>query len=153
MIAYNWDLLAIFKVSGREYTTIGGRLDTKWSLSLWTWKSLDISGSLFHPKIVCWGGRKTDEAIIGIWTSNSEDPWHGRTWLAEYGRWSLMKCPAVREWRTSGILTQQEATQHWVNDENGYPLQYSGLENSMDSIVHGVANSQTQLNNFHFYWP
>ena len=25
----------------------------------------------------------------------------------------------------------------------GYPLQYSGLENSMDGIVHGVANSQT----------
>ena len=27
----------------------------------------------------------------------------------------------------------------------GYPLQYSGLENSMDGIVHGVAKSQTQL--------
>ena len=25
----------------------------------------------------------------------------------------------------------------------GYPLQYSGLENSMDSIVHGVAESDT----------
>ena len=25
----------------------------------------------------------------------------------------------------------------------GYPLQYSGLENSMGSIVHGVAKSQT----------
>ena len=33
---------------------------------------------------------------------------------------------------------------------NGYPLQYSGLENSMDSIVHGVAKSQTQLNDSHF---
>ena len=28
-------------------------------------------------------------------------------------------------------------------DGNGYPLQYSGLENSMDCIVHGVAKSQT----------
>ena len=27
----------------------------------------------------------------------------------------------------------------------GYPLQYFGLENSMDGIVHGVAKSQTQL--------
>ena len=26
---------------------------------------------------------------------------------------------------------------------NGYPLQYSGLENSMDCIVHGVTKSQT----------
>ena len=25
----------------------------------------------------------------------------------------------------------------------GYPLQYSGLENSMDCVVHGVAKSQT----------
>ena len=27
---------------------------------------------------------------------------------------------------------------------SGYPLQYSGLENSMDCIVHGVAKSQTK---------
>ena len=26
---------------------------------------------------------------------------------------------------------------------NGYPLQYSGLENSMDCIVHGVTKSRT----------
>ena len=32
----------------------------------------------------------------------------------------------------------------------GYPLQYSGLENSMDYTVHGVAKSQTLLNDFHF---
>ena len=28
---------------------------------------------------------------------------------------------------------------------NGYPLQYSGLENSMDCVVHWVTQSQTQL--------
>ena len=32
----------------------------------------------------------------------------------------------------------------------GYPSQYSGLENSMDYVVHGVAKSQTWLSNFHF---
>ena len=32
----------------------------------------------------------------------------------------------------------------------GYPLQYSGLENSMDCIVHGVSKSPTQLSDFHF---
>ena len=31
----------------------------------------------------------------------------------------------------------------------GYPLQYSGLENSMDSVVPGVTNNQTQLSDFH----
>ena len=33
--------------------------------------------------------------------------------------------------------------------EKGYPLQYSGLDNSMDRIVQGVAKSQTQLSDFH----
>ena len=32
----------------------------------------------------------------------------------------------------------------------GYLLQYSGLENSMGYIVHGVAKSQTRLSNFNF---
>ena len=32
----------------------------------------------------------------------------------------------------------------------GYPRQYSGLENSMDCIVHVVAKSQTRLSYFHF---
>ena len=31
----------------------------------------------------------------------------------------------------------------------GYSLQYSGLENSTDRIVHGVAKSPTWLSNFH----
>ena len=32
----------------------------------------------------------------------------------------------------------------------GYPFQYSGLENSMDCIFHGITKSQTQLSDFHF---
>ena len=39
----------------------------------------------------------------------------------------------------------------------GYPLQYSGLENSIDSVVRGIAKSWTWLSNFHFlsypYFP
>ena len=33
----------------------------------------------------------------------------------------------------------------------GYPLQYSGLENSMDYTVHGVTKSQTRLSDLHFH--
>ena len=32
---------------------------------------------------------------------------------------------------------------------NGYPLQYSGLENSMDCIVHGITKTRTQPSDFH----
>ena len=37
---------------------------------------------------------------------------------------------------------------------NGYSLLYSGLENSTDCIVYGVAKSWTRLNDFHFslFW-
>ena len=35
----------------------------------------------------------------------------------------------------------------------GHPLQCSGLENSMDCIVHGVTKSQTRLRDFHFHFP
>ena len=39
-----------------------------------------------------------------------------------------------------------------LGEGNGYPLQYSDLENSMDCIVHGVAKSWTRLSDFHFTW-
>ena len=34
----------------------------------------------------------------------------------------------------------------------GYPLQYSGLENSKDCIVHGAAKSWTRLSDFTYYY-
>ena len=38
-----------------------------------------------------------------------------------------------------------------LGEGKGYPLQYSGLENSMDCIVHGVAKSRTRLSDFHYH--
>ena len=37
----------------------------------------------------------------------------------------------------------QEHSFLFHGEGNGYPLQYSSLENAMDCIVHGVAKSQT----------
>ena len=34
----------------------------------------------------------------------------------------------------------------------GYSLQYSGLENSMDRIVHGITKSRTRLSDYHFHY-
>ena len=34
----------------------------------------------------------------------------------------------------------------------GYPLQYSGLENSKDCMVHGVTKSRTRLSDIHFHF-
>ena len=37
-------------------------------------------------------------------------------------------------------------------ERKGYPLQYSGLENSIDCIIDGVTKSQTRLSDFHFHF-
>ena len=39
-----------------------------------------------------------------------------------------------------------------AQQKTGYPLQYSGLENSIDCIVPGIAKSQRWLRGFHFYF-
>ena len=36
-----------------------------------------------------------------------------------------------------------------TGEENSYPLQYSGLENSTGCIVYGVAKSWARLSDFH----
>ena len=50
----------------------------------------------------------------------------------------------------AGDLGSIPGLQRSPEEGKGYPLQYSGLENSMDFIVHGVAKSQTRLSDFHF---
>ena len=57
---------------------------------------------------------------------------------------------------TQGTWVQSlglEETLDWRGEGNGNPLQYSSLENSMDSgawwaIVYGVAKSQTQVSDW-----
>ena len=39
---------------------------------------------------------------------------------------------------------QSQGWEDPLGEGNDYPLQYSGLENSMNSIVHGVIKSQTE---------
>ena len=54
---------------------------------------------------------------------------------------------------TSGSVHSVPGDRSLVGDplSCGYPLLYSDLENSMDCIVHRVAESLTQLSNFDFH--
>ena len=52
-----------------------------------------------------------------------------------------------------GDLGSKPGLGRYPGEGNGYPLQYSGLENSMDCIDHGVAKGRTQLSDFHFLLP
>ena len=74
-------------------------------------------------------------------------------------------CPLQYSW--ASLMAQLvknllEMLETWVQSLGGedplekgkaYPLQYSGLENSMDCRVRGVTKSQTRLSDFHFTLP
>ena len=49
----------------------------------------------------------------------------------------------------AGDLDSIPELQRSPGEGKSYPLQYSGRENSMDCIVHGVAKSWTKLSDFH----
>ena len=46
----------------------------------------------------------------------------------------------------------QETWARSPREGKGYPLQYSGLENSVNFKVQGVTKSQIQLSDFHFHF-
>ena len=51
---------------------------------------------------------------------------------------------------TAGDLGSIPGLGRSSGEGKGYPLQYSGLENSMDCIAHGIAKSQTRQSEFQF---
>ena len=59
----------------------------------------------------------------------------------------VKKLPAMQE----ALFDSFPGSGRSAGEGIGYPLQYSGLENSVDCIVHGFAKSWTRLNDFHFH--
>ena len=63
---------------------------------------------------------------------------------------TIKNLPAMQETQVPSLGQRSPA------EGNGYPLQYSCLESSMDrgawqATAHGVPKSQTQLSDFHFF--
>ena len=84
-------------------------------------------------------------AVLGVaksrtrlneWTTTNHVNYY-LIWLT----WNILN--RIQVWLKSLIRSSAEG--------KGYPLQYSGLENSMDCIVHGVTKSRTGLSSFHFH--
>ena len=133
-----------------------------WKSFLWKLRSKLYSGtglrqvllgnprSLDHSPLYIWGNRlllllessrerrdggHTERQVCGLCIPRRHrGRWPSWCWL-----WNLL-------WMLSraSLIAQLEG--------KGYPFQYSGLENSMNCIVHGVANSQTWLSDFHFHF-
>ena len=88
------------------------------------------------------------------WLDGRESEW---TLGVGDGQGVLVCCDSWghKESDTTGRLNRSECI-YTPGEGNGYPFQYSWLENSMDrrawwGIVHGVAKKQMQLSNFHFF--
>ena len=80
-----------------------------------------------------------------------EDPaGEGMGYPLQYSWASLGGSDGKESTCNEGDLGSIPGLRRFPGEKDDYPLQYSGLENSMDCIVHGVAKSQTQLSNFHF---
>ena len=86
-------------------------------------------------------------------------PWFN-SWVVKM-HWRRDRYPLHYSW--ASLVVQLVESTHNVRDlglipglgrssaeRKGYPLQYSGPENSMDCVVHGVAKSRTRLSDFHF---
>ena len=68
----------------------------------------------------------------------------------------IKRLPLQLSWLRIRLQCWRPGFNPWVKKipwrGKGYPFQYSGLENTMDFIVHGVTKSQIQLSDFHFYF-
>ena len=88
-------------------------------------------------------------------TSNVKEPWcDGAFGTCLFEGVSKFPCGSSGKESTcnTGDLGSIPGLGRSPGEGKGYPLQYSGLENPMACIVHGVAKSRTQLSNFHFHW-
>ena len=80
----------------------------------------------------------------------------GHDWATSLSIWHLQGFPcglAGKEFACDvGDLDLIPVFGRSPGEGKGYQFQYSGLENSMDYIVHGVAKSWTGLSNIHFHF-
>ena len=130
-------------------------------------KSTGVGCHLGLKAVVILQGKKTGsdqpadlKGFTGEAGDNWSTPWgHSLVQNEKTAYWMAGSLVAklVKKTCNAGDLGSIPGLGRSPGERNGYPLQYSGLENSMDrgtwqATVHGVAKSQTWLSNFHFHW-
>ena len=89
----------------------------------------------WQPTPVFLPGESHEQRSRGATVTGSQSQTQLKQLSTRAHHWSLAKCiPGLGRFPGEG---------------KGYPLQYSGLENSTDSTVHRVARSLTSLSDFH----
>ena len=81
---------------------------------------------------------------------------HWWSWIAAAEKHGALSFPGGSDGEESaynvGDLGSIPGLGRSPGEGKGYPLQYSGLENSMDCIAYGVTKSWTPLSHFHFHY-
>ena len=98
--------------------------------------SLDLMLKQWYPSEKHWKG-------LGIASENGDIP---RFWKIGFPDSLAGKESACN----AGDLGSIPELGRSPGEGKGYPLQYSGLENSTDCIVHGITKTWTRLSDFHF---
>ena len=98
--------------------------------------SLDLMLKQWYPSEKHWKG-------LGIASENGGIP---RFWKIGFPDSSAGKESACN----AGDLGSIPELGRSPGEGKGYPLQYFGLENSTDCIVHGITKTWTRLSDFHF---
>ena len=106
----------------------------------------------------CWSGCREVRALYTVGGNVEWQAQCGKTvlWFLRISEIELPCDPAVQFKFSACNVGDLGSIPGWEDPLEkgtaGYPLQYSGLENSMDCIVYGVAKSQTRLSIFHFHF-
>ena len=87
-----------------------------------------------------------------VWSLGWEDPLEKIGFPLQSTWASLCGSAGIQSARNAGDLSLIPGLGRSPGEGKGYPLQYSGLENSMDCVVHGVTKSWTILSHFHFHY-
>ena len=124
--------------------------------NLWASKErFSVGSSYFVP--VIWA-RSTSGVKAATWV-----PMNNQLWFRRIST-TRINCALQRQKGFPGSSASKESAcnagdlgsipglRRFPGEGKGYPLQCSGLENSKDCIVPGVAKSQTQLSNFQFHF-
>ena len=109
-----------------------------------------------HSKLVGWDGNRPKAVQPMLVQARQWAPWKGWNHQSPDGiSISVLRIPCGSAGKESacnvGDLGSIPGLGQSPGEGKGYPLRNSGLENSMNYIVHGAAKSWARLNNFHFH--
>ena len=112
-------------------------------LSVFLHDSMGFPGSPAGKGSACHAGD------AGLIPGSGRSPGEGTDYPLQYS-WASLMAQLVKNLPAMWETWVQSLGWEDPLEKGKAPLQYSGLENSMDCIVHGVAKSRTRLSDFHF---